>query len=480
MAKYKEDHRETYQLIAGSLDTMLPQDSVARAIRAGLEQLDFEEHDKRYANDETGRLALDPRSLTAVWMLAMLRGIDSSLRLARLCGQDIEFRWLLGDVGVEKSTLCGFRKNHLDAMVSLSTQVLSALGRNGLLPGENMGVDGTVVRAASSRHSVRRRKGLEREKNRLEGLLRDRLSGVDGGPDSAEAKALEKRHKRLAKALEDMSARGLDKPEDRLTVTEPDAPVMRQKDGSFAPGVNAQAVTDLDSGAIIHAQVVDGGGDGGQLEPQIGQARKVLEDLGLESRGEGRQGAAADGAYHDALQLDALEKHGVDCHVPDNRNAGRSAPGVAPEYAAQHFAHDGQTDTMTCPAGQPMRPRKLNANATAKTCQAPAKACQDCPDKPKCCPNSKEGRSVNRTLYPELLKTVADRLETDGGRRMMRARSVVCEGAFARMSSLLHWKRCRMWDRAGARAELLWRQLTHNLMLLTGTWKPLVLTDGTQ
>ncbi|MBV5335480.1 hypothetical protein JZU48_00165, partial [bacterium] len=64
---------------------------------------------------------------------------------------------------------------------------------------------------------------LEREKNRLEGLLRDRLSGVDGGPDSAEAKALEKRHKRLAKALEDMSARGLDKPEDRLTVTEPDA-----------------------------------------------------------------------------------------------------------------------------------------------------------------------------------------------------------------------------------------------------------------
>ena len=42
MAKYKEDHRETFQLIAGSLDTMLPQDSVARAIRAGLEPLDFQ------------------------------------------------------------------------------------------------------------------------------------------------------------------------------------------------------------------------------------------------------------------------------------------------------------------------------------------------------------------------------------------------------------------------------------------------------
>ena len=291
MARYKEDRRETFQLMSGSLDLMLPQDSVARSIWAGLGPLDFGAHDARYVNDTAGRSALNPRSLTAVWMLAMLRGIDSSVRLAWLCGQDIEFRWLLGDAAVEKSTLCDFRRNHLEAVLSLSAQVLSALGRNGLLPGENMGVDGTVVRAASSRHSVRRRKDLEKRERRLGDLLRDKLSRADTDTDSAETKALEKRRRRLGRALEDMSARGLDKPDDRLTVTEPDAPLMRQKDGSFAPGVNAQAVTDLDSGAIIHAQVVDGGGDIGQLEPQIGAARKALKDLGLGPRDEGRRTA---------------------------------------------------------------------------------------------------------------------------------------------------------------------------------------------
>jgi transposase len=105
-----------------------------------------------------GRSALNPRCLTAVWTLALLRGVTSSVRLAALCGQDLEFRWLLGDAPVEKSTLCDFRKEHGEALASLSTQVLGALGRNGLLPGENLGVDGTIVRAASSRRRLDARK----------------------------------------------------------------------------------------------------------------------------------------------------------------------------------------------------------------------------------------------------------------------------------------------------------------------------------
>ena len=148
MAKYIEHKRDTELFVAGSLEELLPEDSVARAIWMGLEQLDFGAYDGLYQNDEEGRPALNPRGLTAVWTLALLRGVTSSIRLASLCGQDLEFRWLLGDAPVEKSTLCDFRKEHGEALASLSTQVLGALGRNGLLPGENMGVDGTIVRAA--------------------------------------------------------------------------------------------------------------------------------------------------------------------------------------------------------------------------------------------------------------------------------------------------------------------------------------------
>lgn len=474
MAKYIEPKRDTELFVAGSLEDLLPQDSIARAIWAGLGPLDFGAYDGLYQNDAEGRPALDPRCLTAVWTLALLRGVTSSVRLAVLCGQDIEFRWLLGDARVQKSTLCDFRKAHFEALVSLSTQVLGALGQHGLLPGENMGVDGTIVRAAASRHSVKSRRRLEARRKHLEETIEERLSHVDADAESEEVKALERRQERVEQALAEMTARGLDEASDRMTVTEPDAGLKRQKDGSYAPGYNAQVVTDLDSGVIVHAAVVDAGGDGGQLQPQCAQAQAVLAELGIAPGDDAAPSITADGAYHDTRQLDALEQQGIQCFVPEDRAAHRMAPGVSPAYQADQFTYDASTDTMHCPQGQCMNRRKLNDGKTAAVYQAPTEACQRCPAKTQCCPKSQSGRCVNRSLYEQRLDTIAQRLATEEGRSRKKARWVVCEGAFARLNGLLHWRRCRMWGRAGAEAELLWRQFVNNLMLLSGIWKPLV------
>lgn len=472
MARYKEDHRETLQFVVGSLDGLLPGDSVARAIRAGLDQLDFTAYDALHANDAVGCPALNPRGLAAVWTLALLRGITSSVRLAEVCGRDIEFRWLLGDAAVEKSTLCDFRRQHLGALASLSAQVLSALGQHHLLPAENMGVDGTIIRAASSRHSVKSRRRLEARQRHLEEAIRERLSREDDGTPSEEAKALERRRQQVARALEAMTARGLADETDRLTVTEPDAGLKRQKDGSYAPGYNAQVVTDLDSGAIISAQVVDAGNDAGQLQPQWERAQAALHAAGVDVAE--APSLTADSAYHDTRQLDHLEQEGVSCYVPEDRTANRAAPGVSPAYQADQFTYDATADTMQCPQGQRLKRRKLNAGQTAAVYQAPAAACAGCPAKPQCCPNSQSGRCVNRSLYTETLATVAQRLDTDAGRRKKHARWVVSEGAFARLNGLLHWGRCRLWGMDGAEMELLWRQFAHNLLLLAGVWKPLI------
>jgi hypothetical protein len=407
-------------------------------------------------------------------MLGMLRGVTSSVRLARLCAQDIEFRWLVGDAPIEKSTLCDFRKNHMDALLSLSTQVLRALGQNGLLPGENLGVDGTIVRAASSLHSAKSRKRLESQKNHLEDILRKKLQEPEAGLESEEVKSLERRRQRLSKALDEMALRGLMEQKNQLTLTEPDAGVKWQKECFYAPGYNAQTVTDLDSGAIINAQIVEGGNDSGLLQPQLERARAMLAEIGMGEDANEIQSITADSAYHDTRQLDEIEKQGVQCYVPENRNANRLAPGMSPEYRAEAFAYDEQTDTMCCPRGQTMNYRKLNNSGISAVYQAPVSVCRCCPEKLKCCPKTKEGRYVSRSLYAQLLATVSERVHSDEGRRKKKSRQVACEGVFARLNGLLHWRRCKMWNRAGAKAELLWRQFTHNLMLLTGVWKPMV------
>lgn len=473
MARFKEDRRNELQFVAGSLDTMLPDHSIARVLWHLLESLDFSEFEAAFKNDALGRRAIDPRCVAAVILLGLVRGVTSSVKLAQLCEQNIEFRWISGDVSMEKSTLCDFRKNNLNKLSALGAQVLSALSANGLLPGENMGVDGTIIRAAASRHARRSRKSLEKGRQRLERVLQEKLEGADTQKEDEKARMFESRKQRLERALQDMDALGLKGEKDQLTITEPGAKLRKQKDGSFAPGYNAQVVTDLGSGAIVSAQIVDGGNDSGQLQPQLEQARSALCEAG---QNKSIRSITADGAYHDIQQLSTLEDAGIACYVPDIRNTNRQAPGVAEEYHASAFEYDPASDTLRCPQGHDLRRRKLNRAQTATVYEAPAKACDACPAKANCCPASKSGRNVSRMLdkYQQTAATVSQRLETETGQQRIWARWTTGEGTFARLLDKLDGRRNRMWDKLGAQAELAWRQLAHNLMLLSGLWKPLI------
>lgn len=474
MTRYKNDQRNQYQWMEGSLDSLLPEVSVARDIAAALERLDFASFEKGYSNEHAGSSAINPRSLVGIIMLGLLRGVTSSVQLAHRCAMDIEFQWIAGGVRVEKSTLCAFRKLHQDELVDLSCQVLDALGQHELLPAENMGVDGTIVRAASSRHACKKRNHLEKKNERLKEVVQEKLQ--EDGEDEV-VNVLEKRRDRLEKALDEMTKRGLDKGEDKMTVSEPDAGNKRQKDGSFAPGFNAQVLSDLDSGVIIHADIIDAGNDCGQLQPQLEQAKEVLDEVFGEASRCGIETITADAAYHDIRQLDALESEGVECFVCEARKTNRKAPGVGEGYHAENFIYDEATDTMQCPEGESLARRKTNANDTATVYQAPTQSCAKCSAKGQCCPKTKGGRSVNRThdCYQEVSDTVSARLKSDKGRRLKKARWVTCEGIFSRLVDLLHWRRNRMWGIEGARAELAWRTLTHNLLILAGVWKPITI-----
>lgn len=454
--------------VSGSLESLVPENSVARLIWAALDGLCFDHFDSAYHNDAVGRPAVAPRRLVGVWVLGLLRGVTTSTRLAAHCGRDIEFRWILGDAPVEKSTLCTFRKDHEDALADLCTQVLAAMGRSNLLPGESFAVDGTVIRAAASCRMVSTRAKLTKRVERLRAVIAEQLTESDR-PVSARPD-LGVQRDQLEKTLKEMNALGLGE-HNTYTRSEPDARLMKLKQGGYAPAYNVQVTTDLDTGAIIHTDVVAQGNDSGQLKPQVDNARQVL----MEATGHDTlKTVTADSAYHDTLQLSALEAQGIACIVPDSRNQNRLPKGVTPAFCGEAFTYDPEHDVLQCPAGQTLTRRKWNNTKTSIVYQAKTSICSACPYKPQCCKDTKEGRSVNRTAYPEVLQTVATRVQSDAGRALLRARHTTAEGAFARMAERLALKRFRTWSVQGARAEVRWRQLAHNIMLLTQHWQPLV------
>ena len=229
MARYIPADSCQTLFVNGSLDSLLPEHSVARSIWRGVCDLDFSGFDAKYRNDAEGRPAIDPRRLAGVWILAMVRGMSSSVAVARLCQTDIEFRWLIGDAGVHKSTLSDFRTHHFKQVCGLSTQILAALARSDMLPGEELAVDGTVIRAAAScpsgagpltgQASCSRRK-LKKRVVRLEKAIEQKLGEPEVSEESCER--LVKRKARFERALSEMSELGLDRDQQRMTISEPE------------------------------------------------------------------------------------------------------------------------------------------------------------------------------------------------------------------------------------------------------------------
>lgn len=472
MERYIESDQNAL-FLRGSLDQLLPQNSVARTLFFALEKLDFSPFDKLYRNDDTGRPAIHPKRLLAVWILALLRGVDSSLALAKLCR--CRHRIPMGHPRhpCRKNTLCFFRKHCQDQLQRISLDILAALGKADLLPADKLGVDGTVLRAASSCRQCKTRKQLRKRRKHLENAIKQKPQQVDAPKSSPSLDLLADHRQKVRQALDDMNKIGLDNDDDRLTLTEHDANFMRLKDGAFAPAYNAQVVSDLRSGAIVHAEMTRQGNDAGQLEPQVRKAcrtlRRAAEHNPAVTFPDKPADAVADGAYHDTRQLVNLMQDGVTPCVPANR----AAPDVQDGFRAGDFTYNPQNDTMTCPAGRELKRRKLNRHQTAVCYQARQSACAACTFRSSCCPKTKEGRTVSRPLYEKELDTVGAHVESEAGRRLAACRRTTVEGNMSRLKTLLRWRKCRCWGLVGAQGELLLRQISNNLMLLCGAWQPL-------
>ena len=84
MARYKPYDYSQMQLVPVALDQQLLPGTLEYAIHYLLEhRLDLAAFDARYANDQTGCRAYDPKVLLKVILLGYARGLLSSRRLER-------------------------------------------------------------------------------------------------------------------------------------------------------------------------------------------------------------------------------------------------------------------------------------------------------------------------------------------------------------------------------------------------------------
>jgi len=91
MARYKHYDYSQSVLIPVSLEQQLMPGTLEFAIHSLVEtRMDTSIFEDRYSNDETGRLAYDPKILLKIILFAYSRGLDNMKRAAPRCGIHLE------------------------------------------------------------------------------------------------------------------------------------------------------------------------------------------------------------------------------------------------------------------------------------------------------------------------------------------------------------------------------------------------------
>jgi transposase len=224
--------------------------------------------EQRYAL--IGEHAYDPRLLLKLWLYGATQGVYSGRELARRVRRDLAFRYLAGDGPVpDFRTMNRFRVRHREDFATVLRETVRLAQGAGLVRLGLVAIDGTKLRADTSRSKALSHQRMVETEARLEAEIASvlqRLDEVNAAEDAEHDEddegsgglpaELQDRQRRLAKLqavraqLEREKGETLE-PKHQKSLADPDANMMRVgNDGALTYAYNAQAAMSED-GLIV-------------------------------------------------------------------------------------------------------------------------------------------------------------------------------------------------------------------------------------
>jgi len=458
----------TWQML--DVERLIEPDHAARAIweLVGRMKLDGFYAPIEAVEGSAGRTPWDPRLLVSLWIYAYSRGISSAREIARRCTYEPAFQWLCGLGEINHHTLSDFRVDHDASLRELFVQVLGVLSAEGLVSLERVMHDGTRIKAFAGADSFRRE---ERLKEHLKAARKQVEAMGDPREEqpprkrAAQERVLRQRQQRLEQALEEVqkvreAKRPQDKEQARASESDPQARIMKQSNGGYAPSYNVQLSTEASHRIIVGTAVTQSRSDYGEL---IGAVLRVEQNLGRKP-----SQMVVDGGFTSRENIAAMADQGVDLIGSlgkESQHPGRRR-GVAEEFYPEKFIYDAQQDIFRCPAGEILRHkgRDFRRAVVSHQYRARTEICRACEFRSKCCPgNVHHGRSLIRTEHPPSIRRFSEKMQTQQAKNIYRQRGAVAEFPNAWIKDKLGLRQFRLRGLLKVGLEVLWAALTYNI-----------------
>src|ERR671914_1318480 len=132
------------------LDDWIGEDKPVRVIDAFIDALDLAELEFEAVKPAaTGRPAYHPAVLLKLYIYGYLNRVQSSRRLEREAGRNVEVMWLTGRLVPDHKTIADFRKDNGRAIRQVCTRFITLCREMGLLSGASVAIDGSKFKAVS-------------------------------------------------------------------------------------------------------------------------------------------------------------------------------------------------------------------------------------------------------------------------------------------------------------------------------------------
>ena len=394
-----------------------------------------------------GSPAHDPDLLLKMVLYETVQGRLSPSQWARDLREDEALRWLGQGIRPSRSALYTFRDRLSGPVFDRHAAAVRQAIAEGLATAEAAVLDGTSARSAASRHQLVNQGKLTK---RLEELDAAVAGDAAGQPNQsrpywmAETPAgrldQRRRYQQAGAVLAERRERNQERPKDKrlpddkvkVSLTDPEAPLGRDKEKVFGPMYTAEFVVDTASLLILSFDVFPQVTDAGTLPVMLDRTAEVTGFMPGQ--------ISTDALYFSLLDLRECQERGVKLIAPVGENdftEARRAESGAARIGKEQFEWLPEEQTYRCPQGhrlghegQERRQRRDDNEVVQHRYRCPAEHCRGCPLRDRCVSHPAKGRTVKRLEGEERIEAHKEWMKTAPAKEANRLRGSVIERCF--------------------------------------------------
>jgi transposase len=452
--------RSQSTLFPECLEDWIGEDNPVRVIDVFVEELDLGELGFGGVDPEaTGRPSYHPSVLLKLYIYGYLNRVQSSRRLEREAGHNIEVMWLTGRLIPDHKTIADFRKDNGGAIRRVCARFIALCRAIGLLTQASVAIDGSKFKAVNNRDKNFTRAKMERRMAQIEESVARYLQQLDTADRQEPSEVLQTKKSRLKDKietlkqqmhrLESLKAEMLATADQQISLTDPDARSMATSGrGSGVVGYNVQVAVDTEHHLIVTHEVTNVGTDRSQLFHVANETKAALDVQKLD--------AVADRGYFNSEEIRACEEAGITVTLPKPMTSNAKVEG---RFGKQDFRYMANEDAYVCSAGEKLTYRYTTEENGLVLRRYWTNACQSCAIKHRC--TTAKERRITRWEHEHILEAVQHRL--DGHPEKMRQRRETVEHPFGTIKARMGATHFLMKTLPRVASEMALHVLAYNL-----------------